>query len=77
MAADTLFVFVLIAVAAALMASNKLRFDIIALPVVIALMLSGVLTVSEALAGFGSSVVMLVAGLSIQFTARDRLPYQR
>jgi di/tricarboxylate transporter len=77
MAADTLFVFVLIAVAAALMASNKLRFDIIALLVVIALMLSGVLTVSEALAGFGSSVVMLVAGLSIQFTARDRLPYQR
>jgi di/tricarboxylate transporter len=77
MAADTLFVFVLIAVAAALMASNKLRIDIIALPVVIALMLSGVLTVSEELAGFGSSVVMLVAGLSIQFTARDRLPYQR
>jgi di/tricarboxylate transporter len=72
MAADTLFVFVLIAVAAALMASNKLRFDIIALLVVIALMLSGVLTVSEALAGFGSSVVMLVAGLLVVGEMLDR-----
>lgn len=59
------FVFILIAIAAALMASNRIRFDIVALLVVMALMLSGVLTVSEALAGFGSSVVVMVACLLV------------
>ena len=72
MNADMLFVFALIAVAAALMASNRVRFDIVALLVVIALMLSGVLTVTEALAGFGSSVVMLVAGLLVVGEMLDR-----
>jgi di/tricarboxylate transporter len=62
---DSTFVFAVIAVAAVLMASNRVRFDVIALLVVLALMLSGVLTVSESLAGFGSSVVILVAGLLI------------
>jgi di/tricarboxylate transporter len=66
------FVFALIAVAAALMASNRVRFDIVALLVVLALMLSGVLTVGEALAGFGSSVVMLVAGLLVVGEMLDR-----
>jgi len=59
------FVFALIGIAAALMASNRVRFDVVALLVVLALMLSGTLTVSESLAGFGSSVVILVAGLLI------------
>ena len=58
---EATFVFVLIAIAAVLMASNRIRFDIVALLVVLALMLSGVLTVGEALSGFGSSVVILVA----------------
>ena len=40
-----------IAVTAVLMASNRLRFDIIALLVVVALVLSGILSVDEALAG--------------------------
>jgi di/tricarboxylate transporter len=60
---DSSFVFALIAVTAVLMASNKVSFDIVALLVVLALMLSGTLTVGEALAGFGSPVVMLVACL--------------
>ena len=47
------------------MASNRLRFDVIALGVVIALILSGVLTVGETLAGFGSPVVIMVAGLLV------------
>jgi len=59
------FVFGLIAVAAALMASNRVRFDVVALLVVIALMLSGVLTVGEALSGFGNPVVIMVAGLLV------------
>ncbi len=65
MQADTLFVFVLIAVAGVLMASNRVRFDVVALLVVLALSLSGVLTVEEAIAGFGSPVVALVAGLLV------------
>jgi di/tricarboxylate transporter len=62
---EATFVFGLILMAAALMASNRVRYDIVALLVLLALMLSGVLTVSEALAGFGSSVVIMVAGLLI------------
>ena len=62
---EMIFTFALIGVAAILMASNKVRFDIVALMVVLALILSGVLSVGQALAGFGSSVVILVAGLLI------------
>ena len=59
------FVFTLIGVAAVLMASNRVRFDVVALLVVLALMLSGILSVSESIAGFGSSVVILVAGMLV------------
>ena len=62
---DSTFVFVLIGVAAVLMASNRVRFDIVALLVVLALMLSGVLSAGEALSGFGSPVVILVAALLV------------
>ena len=62
---EAIFVFVLIGVAAVLMASNRVRYDVVALLVLLALMLSGVLSVGETLAGFGSSVVILVAGLLI------------
>ncbi len=65
MTGETLFVFALIAVAGALMASNRVRFDIVALLVVLALVLSGVLSVNEAVAGFGSPVIALVAGLLV------------
>lgn len=65
MSGETIFVFALIGVAAALMASNRVRFDIVALLVVLALMLSGVLSVGEALSGFGNPVVILVAGLLV------------
>ena len=62
---EATIVFSIIAIAAILMASNRVRFDLIALLVVMALMLSGVLTIGEALAGFGSSVVAMVAGLLV------------
>ena len=65
MSGETIFVFALIGVAAALMASNRVRFDVVALLVVLALMLSGVLSVGEALSGFGNPVVILVAGLLV------------
>jgi di/tricarboxylate transporter len=65
MLSDSTFVFALIGVAAILMASNRVRFDVVALLVVIASMLSGVLSANQALAGFGSSVVIMVAGLLV------------
>ncbi|MHC5115172.1 MAG: SLC13 family permease [Planctomycetota bacterium] len=72
MSGELAFVFALIGVAIVLMASNKVRFDVVALIVVLALMLSGVLTPGESLAGFGSSVVILVAGLLIVGEMLDR-----
>ena len=72
MSANTLFVFALIGIVAALMASNRVRFDVVALLVVLALMLSGILTPSEALSGFGSTVVMNVAGLLVVGNMLDR-----
>ncbi|MFT3930922.1 MAG: SLC13 family permease [Spongiibacteraceae bacterium] len=62
---ETIFVFALIAVAGALMASNRVRFDVVSLLVVLALVLSGVLNVNEAVSGFGSPVIALVAGLLV------------
>jgi di/tricarboxylate transporter len=62
---DTLFVFVLIAAAAILFASGRVRLDIVALLVLLLLAVWGVLTEREALAGFGSPVVLIVAGLLV------------
>jgi di/tricarboxylate transporter len=72
MTGESAFVFALVGVAAALMASNRVRFDIVALLVVLALILSGVLSVGETLAGFGNPVVILVAGLLVVGEMLDR-----
>jgi di/tricarboxylate transporter len=72
MSNETIFVFATIAVAAVLFASNRIRLDIVAILVVLALMLSGVLTPGEALAGFGDPVVLLVAGLLVVGEMLDR-----
>lgn len=72
MSSDAAFVFALIGVAGGLMASNRVRFDVVALLVVLALMLSGVLTVGEALSGFGNSVVIMVAALLVVGEMLDR-----
>lgn len=45
--------------------TERLRVDVVALAVVVALMLTGILTTSEALAGFSSSAVLLIASLFI------------
>jgi di/tricarboxylate transporter len=62
---DTTFVFVLLGVAGVLFASGKVRLAVTALLVVIALMLSGVLTVGEAVSGFGDPIVILIAALFV------------
>lgn len=69
---DSTTVFAIVAITAVAMASNRLRFDIIALLVVLALVLTDILSVDEALAGFGSPVVVLVATLLVVGEMLDR-----
>ncbi|MEM8667797.1 MAG: SLC13 family permease [Planctomycetota bacterium] len=72
MSADMLFVFATVLVAAVLFASNRVRLDVVALSVVLAMMLSGILTPAQTLAGFGDTVVLLVAGLLVVGEMLDR-----
>jgi len=60
-----LVVFGVLGAAGVLFASGRVRLDIVALLSVLALMLTGILTPSQALAGFGDPVVILVAALLI------------
>src|SRR5262252_5964298 len=60
-----LIVFGVLASAVALFASGRVRPDVVAILVVLALNLTGVLTIQEALAGFGQPVVVLIAAVSI------------
>ncbi len=65
-------VFLIIAVAALLMTTNRVRYDLIAVVVILALMLTGILPVNAALSGFGNPVVILIAGLLIVGEMLDR-----
>src|SRR5262249_48805849 len=60
-----LIVFGVLAGAVVLFASGRVRPDVVAILVVLALNLSGVLTVQESMAGFGQPVVVLIAAVSI------------
>jgi di/tricarboxylate transporter len=62
---DAAIVFGILGVSGIVFASGRLRLDVTALLVVMALMLTRVLTPREALAGFGDPVVILVAGLLV------------
>ncbi|WP_150539043.1 SLC13 family permease [Actinobacillus vicugnae] len=59
------WVLAILAVAVVLFIQNKLRMDVIALLVLLAFSLSGILTIQEALAGFGDPNVILLALLYI------------
>ncbi len=65
MTPDAQFVFGLLAVTVVLFASDRLRPDVVATLVILALILGGSLTVSEAVAGFGDPLVLLIAGLFV------------
>jgi len=65
MTSEMLYVFVVVAVAGVMFVSGKVRLDIVALLVVLALVLGGTLSPTEALAGFGEPVVIMVAGLLV------------
>ena len=55
----------LLALASALFISGKVRSDIVAVGVLVALMVTGILTPAEALSGFSSPVVIMMIGLFI------------
>ena len=65
MTGHMLIVFGILAGAVGLFASGRIRPDVVAILVVLALTLSGVLTIQEAVAGFGQPVVVLIAAVSI------------
>jgi di/tricarboxylate transporter len=59
------FVYALILTAIALFFSGRVRLDLTAVFVILALAISGVVTPSEAIAGFGDPLVMMIAGLFV------------
>jgi di/tricarboxylate transporter len=65
MTPETWFVFALIGAAVIAFASDRVRLDLVAIVVLLALLVSGILTTREALAGFGDSVVILIAALFV------------
>ena len=70
---STLFILV---VAAALLLSDRVRADLVALLVVVALGISGVLSPREAFSGFSSSAVVTMAAiLSLIHISEPTRPY--
>lgn len=65
MSGENLFLSSLLSVAILLFVSNRIRLDVVAILVILALMISGLLSPKQALAGFGDPVVILIAGLFV------------
>ncbi|MFP1787955.1 SLC13 family permease [Lonsdalea quercina] len=65
MTRELLWVLTLLFIAIVLFATNKLRMDVVALLVIIAFVLSGTLTLPEALMGFSDPNVILIAALFV------------
>ncbi len=62
---DMLLVFGLLIMAIIFFITERLRMDVVAMLVLLALMLSEILSPQEALAGFSDSVVLMIAGLFV------------
>lgn len=65
MNSQLIWVVSLLLIAISLFATNKLRMDVIALLVIVAFVVSGTLTVPEAMAGFSDPNVILIAALFV------------
>ena len=65
MTGEILFVFALLLITIILFVSGLFRLDMVAIMVILALILSGLLSPTAALAGFGDPVVLLIAGLFV------------
>jgi di/tricarboxylate transporter len=62
---EIITVLVVLVGAAVLFVTNRVRSDIVGVLVVLALMLSGILTVDEALAGFSNAVVLIIVAMFV------------
>jgi di/tricarboxylate transporter len=62
---ELIWVLTLLLAAMVLFASNKLRMDVVALLVIVAFVMSGTLTLNEAMAGFSDPNVILIAALFV------------
>ena len=65
MTLDMWLALAILAVALLLFTTDWVRIDVVALGVVVALMLTGLLTIQEALSGFSNPVVLIVAALFV------------
>lgn len=65
MSADQIITAIIILIAVALLVTNRLRADLIALMVMVSLGLSGVISPEESFSGFSSSAVMTILGISM------------
>ena len=62
---DMWITLIILATAVILFVTEKIRVDIVAIGVVVALILTGVLTPSEALSGFSSTAVITIGALFV------------
>lgn len=65
MTGEMLFVFGILLATVVLFATDRVRLDIVAILVILALSIGGVLSAREAVAGFGDPVVLLIGGLFV------------
>ncbi|HRJ42346.1 MAG TPA: SLC13 family permease, partial [Caldilineaceae bacterium] len=65
MTPEMLFVFSVLGVTILLFLSDKLRLDLVAMLALLTLLLSGIITTDEALAGFSDPIVLIIAGLFV------------
>ncbi|WP_210395797.1 SLC13 family permease [Motiliproteus sediminis] len=65
MTGEIVFVFALLAITVLLFIIDKIRMDLVAMMVVVALAVSGVVSPNEAVAGFGQSLVVMIAALFV------------
>lgn len=65
MSTDAIIVFVILGATIALFVSDRLRLDLVALLALLALLLLGMVTPKEGLAGFSSPLVLMIAGLFV------------
>lgn len=69
---DVTIVFAILAVTVVLFASDRMRLDLVALLALLALLLTGILTPAEALAGFADPLVVMIAALFVVAAALFR-----
>ena len=65
MSTDILLVFAILIITILLFVSDRLRLDLVAMMALLALLLSGILSPAEALAGFADPIVIMIAGLFV------------